>query len=471
MDKRAQIPVTLPRANPTQPFWQEPPADIADLRVTPDLPAAADVVIIGSGLTGAAVAWNLLRTGPQPPRSIVMLEARQTSSGATGRNGGHTKAASYRSFAENAAELGTAAAVQIARLELANIRAQHAFAREHAIACDSHPCHTVDIVYDEAWWRSAHADVAAMQAAMPPGDDAADYVFYDSDEVRARFHCGGVDVCGAVGYFAGSISAYRFAVGVLRLCLARGLNLQTHTAALGLERRPDGNGWEVQTERGSIAAARVVLATNGYTASLVPRFQGSIVPVRGQIAMLRPGIRMPRGGLEATYSFVYDKGYEYMVPRPPGSTCEGDIVIGGGVAHARDGGAGAYGTTDDTRLDESISAYLREATPRYFGDSWGDDHPDGRVRTEWTGIMGYTPDGRPFVGEMPDEPGLWVACGFVGHGMVYSWECARALVEMMDGRDGDELAAWFPGALRLTRGRMQKEFQGTRHTSVAASED
>lgn len=95
MDERARIPVTLPRDNPTQSYWQDPPDDIADLRTTPNLPARADVVIIGSGITGAAVAWNLLQDvdstgrngiGSMPP-GIVMLEARQACSGATGRNG------------------------------------------------------------------------------------------------------------------------------------------------------------------------------------------------------------------------------------------------------------------------------------------------------------------------------------------------------------------------------------------------
>lgn len=85
MDKRAAIPVTLPRDNPTPSYWQDPPDEIADLRSSESLPENADVVIVGSGITGAAVAWNLLQN--DPTRSIVMLEARQACSGATGRNG------------------------------------------------------------------------------------------------------------------------------------------------------------------------------------------------------------------------------------------------------------------------------------------------------------------------------------------------------------------------------------------------
>lgn len=85
MDQRAKIPVSLPHTNPTTSYWQDPPEAIADHRTTSDLPLSADTVIIGSGITGAAVAWNLLQS--ENPGNILMLEARQACSGATGRNG------------------------------------------------------------------------------------------------------------------------------------------------------------------------------------------------------------------------------------------------------------------------------------------------------------------------------------------------------------------------------------------------
>ncbi|KAI7780091.1 hypothetical protein LA080_000009 [Diaporthe eres] len=484
MNERARIPVTLPRDNPTQSYWQDPPDGIADLRTTPDLPGNADVVIIGSGITGAAVAWSLLQDGngsggsggsdiSSTPPSVVMLEARQACSGATGRNGGHTKAASYRSFLANTDALGAPAAAKIARLELANIDAVHAFAREHAIPCDSNPCRTVDIIYDEPHWREAHEAVQAMRAALGPDDPAAEYTFHDAEEARARFYCAGADAdrepVGAVSYAAGSISGYGFGVGVLKLALAGGLNLQTGTPAVSLGRCADGGGrWEVCTPRGRVVTDKVVLATNGYTAHLWEAFQGAIVPLRGQVTAQRPGANMPRDGLPTTYSFIYENGYEYMVPRPPGSRHAGDIVIGGGLVRAPREGLLEYGTTDDTTVDEDISAYLREATVRCFGRrNWGEDHPGGRVRREWTGIMGYSPDGLPFVGKVPGSSGgLWASCSFQGHGMVLCWMCARAMVRMMRGGDGD-LDGWFPREFVISEERLRKRFRGRLHTSAA----
>lgn len=347
------------------------------------------------------------------------------------------------------------------------------FAAAHnlAVEADVNPCNTVDVIYDAAAWEAAQDSVAAMREAMGEDEPAARYELYSADEVRERFYCGGEggeDVRGGVGYFAGSLSAYKFTCGLLRMGVARGLNLQTFTPATGLRKMKDGR-WEVRTERGTVTAKKVVVATNGYTAALVERFQGVIVPLRGQITAQRPGSKMPFGGcLPTTYSFIYENGYEYMITRPSGSRFAGDVVIGGGLARAKDGGLEEYGTTDDTSVNETVSEYLTGTTPRYFGSSWGEDDPEGRVRAEWTGIMGYSPDGYPFVGEMPGEPGLWISASFQGHGMVLCWKCAEGLVEMMEGRDGEELD-WFPQVFRLTEERMGKTFKGRLHTIAPAS--
>lgn len=467
-------PVGLPCPTPTKSYWQTPPDDIADLETSP-LPQETDIVIIGSGITGAGIAWNLFNRCPasEPPPAIVMLEARQACSGATGRNGGHTKAASYRSFLGHADDLGTDAACQIARMELSNIRAVHAFAREHGINCESRPCRTVDAIYDPVQWKQAHDAIKAMRDAMPD-DDASSYSFLSAQDLDENYKVAADGVCGGVEYEAGSISAYKFTVGVLKLCLAKGLNLQTHTPATTIERISEVGctpRWLIGTPSGSIFAKRVVLATNGYTAAIHGGFHGIIVPTRGQITAQRPGDGMPAEGLDTTYSFIYENGFEYMVPKPPETTHAGDIIIGGGLVKAPCEGLSEYGTTDDASLNPIITQYLHQTTPRYFGKNWGRDHPEGRVRAEWSGIMGFSPDSFPFVGQMPGEEGLWVAASFQGHGMVFCWKCAEALTEMMHQTNPQAPPTWFPAAFLVTEKRLGRRFEGVRHTTAGGSSE
>lgn len=68
---------------------------------------------------------------------------------------------------------------------------------------------------------------------------------------------------------------------------------------------------------------------------------------------------------------------------------------------------------------------------RFLG--WGDS---GSVSDfVWTGIMGRTGDGMPFVGRVPGRERTWVLAGFNGGGMALIAICARAVGRMVvEGR-------------------------------------
>jgi glycine/D-amino acid oxidase-like deaminating enzyme len=87
------------------------------------------------------------------------------------------------------------------------------------------------------------------------------------------------------------------------------------------------------------------------------------------------------------------------------------MIRGGG---RRLGTNGEQPVLDDTVINPVISKYLAHACAGYFGrDNWGKDR---KVLQEWTGIMGYTLDEQPIIGEAPDQEGLWICAGFHGHG-------------------------------------------------------
>ena len=442
MDSRGRIPVQLPVPNPTPSYWHEPKAAIANYRSADNLPSSADYVIIGSGISGAMVAWNLLEKGVKG--KIVMLEAREACGGATGRNGGHTKAASYQTYVDRRAHLSPEEALKIIRLEHANIMAMHAFAREHGIECESRPCNTVDIVYDKEAFEKGKESIEMIRGDVSEGERKEGGVgwyqvwgkedtikrFWVSKENENKIVKEKEELQGAFEYAAGSLSAYRFTVGILELCLKRGLQLWTNTAVT--EVRPifgEENGetggtgflWEIHASLSIVRTKNVVMATNGYTAHLLPAMQGLIVPMRGLLTAQIPGpkARFPTP-LPTTYSFIYNQGYDYMIPRlPPGGSDGQHIVIGGGLGRQNDGGVSEYGTCDDSTMDLEMSIYLKEAARGYFGvENWGEGKGNEklRVQKEWTGIMGATRDGLPLVGEIPGMKRFWISAGFNGHG-------------------------------------------------------
>ena len=141
-----------PVANPTSSFWNSEPKKLDDYRSTPELPAKADVVIIGSGLSGVATAYFLLKDNPNPP-SVVLLEARKICSGATGRNGGHVKPDTFSDIPKFTKLFGKAATAELAAFEASHVYAVKDLVEKENLDCDFHVTRALDVFLD-----SAHAD-------------------------------------------------------------------------------------------------------------------------------------------------------------------------------------------------------------------------------------------------------------------------------------------------------------------------
>lgn len=80
----------LPVPNRLESFWlSRRDSELKNARTTPQLPRKADVVIIGSGLSGAMMSYRLMREAKAGGRNlnVVMLEADETCGSATARNG------------------------------------------------------------------------------------------------------------------------------------------------------------------------------------------------------------------------------------------------------------------------------------------------------------------------------------------------------------------------------------------------
>lgn len=291
------------------------------------------------------------------------------------------------------------------------------------------------------------------------GTSAPKHNFHTPTETSSKFLA--QTPLGSLEYESGSLSAYKLTISILKLALSMNLGLHTNTPVTSIAKSPSTGVWQTTTPRGTVSSKTLILATNGYSAHLYPPLQGVIVPLRGVVTAQRPGRNMPQQGLPTTFSFIYPTGFEYMITRPQGTTHQGDIVIGGGLPYAAENGVSEYGNTDDTTYDEGSASYLLDSTRQFFGpENWGLDHSDGHARKIWSGVMGFSADGYPFVGPVTGEQGLFLDASFQGHGMVLCFLCARAVADMVLGQDDDGLDEWFPSAYRVTEERLKKRFNG-----------
>jgi glycine/D-amino acid oxidase-like deaminating enzyme len=146
--------------------------------------------------------------------------------------------------------------------------------------------------------------------------------------------------------------------------LAHGnVNLQTHTPATRLSQEPDADGyWTVETPRGTVRALQVVVATNAYTASILPEYKDKIIPYRtacSRIVTPRPA-KQPL--LPNTYALRFSPwDFDYLIPRPDGS-----IIVGGARrTYLRDLGEW-YDNVDDTKSIEKAKLYFDGYMQRHF---------------------------------------------------------------------------------------------------------
>lgn len=78
----------LPSQRASASFWHIEPKLLGH-RTTEHLPQQTDIVVIGSGISGASVAHHVLEEsngeGSEKKKNVLVLEAREVCWGATGR--------------------------------------------------------------------------------------------------------------------------------------------------------------------------------------------------------------------------------------------------------------------------------------------------------------------------------------------------------------------------------------------------
>ncbi|KAL8397349.1 hypothetical protein RB594_004170 [Gaeumannomyces avenae] len=444
--KRARAAPPLPHAAPTAPFWllDPPHPELVDRR-SGELPREADVVIVGSGISGAAVARSLLKSGQQQQQQqqpggnddddgdsnkglprVVVLEARALCSGATGRNGGHVKATAHEAVGRllrQGAVTGERAAALV-RFQLRHLPLLTGLCEAEGFgAAECREVETVDLFVDnEQGLRAALEDVEALGKWVPEFEVRT----WTAEEAREKFEVN-QHVVGAISYKAGALWPYRLVSSVWKGLLEEfpdALSIETNTPATSIDvlggmstsksppesRQPDADfPYLITTPRGAVRARHVVHATNAHAGNLVPGLRGKTTGVLAHMSAQRPGADFPRRGDGAgalSWGLVYGgSAFDYVTQRPGGGGGGGDLMVGGGFSRSAKQGGDMVGVYDDSRLDALTAAHLEGIMPAVFRPRWGADEAAGgpRVKSLWSGVLGFTADLLPLAGRLDER--------------------------------------------------------------------
>ncbi|KAL8782979.1 MAG: hypothetical protein Q9195_009522, partial [Heterodermia aff. obscurata] len=242
----------LPSEKSTASFWHSEPSEfLLGHRTTPELPPFADIVIVGSGITGASAARFLAEDARAKDLSIVMLEAREACWGATGRNGGHCQPLLFDSTPD------------VASFEVLNVNAMKSHIEQQSIPCEWRSLPACRTFWTQSLADNVSREVKHLKQAVP---DLGKQVTFISDADRLReLRVNGAPAA-TLTVNAGTLWPYKYVAFILEsLVKNEKLNLQTHTPVTSISPSPSSSSsksrHELHTPRGTITATHIILAT------------------------------------------------------------------------------------------------------------------------------------------------------------------------------------------------------------------
>ena len=295
--------------------------------------------------------------------------------------GGHLRPDVYFGMSGYIERYGLDAAVEISNHEVAHLQAIKELVEKEQIDCDFTLSRTFDVFLDE---ELAHKTKEAYDALVTKGLTSIQDVHFTPAKYAERVS-GVKDAKGCFSFTAAHLWPYKLILHLLGLAVAQGLNLQTHTPVTHVTSTPDGNSrYTVSTPRGTIQAPKIVFASNGFTAGLVPEYARKIVPCRGICSRIVTPDPNKAPYLNNTYCLRTGPGmYDYLIPRVDGS-----IIVGGAKA--------AMSTTDksvwyDNVNDDELIEPAKEHFDGYMQRRFlGWEESGARVDEIWTGSKSPT---------------------------------------------------------------------------------
>ena len=257
-----------------EPFWLNDPARPApEPALTKDI--STDLLVIGAGYTGLWTA--LLAKEADPSREVVLLEAGEAATGASGRNGGFVDASITHGFLNGLARWSREIAT-LEKLGQANLDAIEAAIARLGIECDYRRVGEIDIA-TEPYLLEEFEQI--VELAKPYN---VEFEILDREQlqqvVRSPIFLGGIKRPGS-----SLVNPAHLAWGLRKACLDLGVQLFEKSPVTKLE---EEKGIVIaHTPHGRVRARRVALATNAFP-PLLKRISHYIVPVYDYALMTEP---------------------------------------------------------------------------------------------------------------------------------------------------------------------------------------
>jgi sarcosine oxidase subunit beta len=368
---------------------------------TRELRPSYDVVVIGAGIHGLSIAYELARRGVT---NVAVLERLYVGSGGSGRNTAIIRS-NYRTPEGVAFYDESVRIYEQLSLELGfNVLFSQ---RGHLTLAHTEPAVTGLRVRAEVNQLAGVDSVVIDRpeiAKLVPALDLSD---------RPRF-----PILAALYHPPGGIIRHDAVVwGYARRADKLGVEIHQGVEVTGIERGDGGRITGVRTPAGDVATGTVVNATAGW-ASTVAAMAGVRLPI----------VTHPLQALvtESLKPFLDPALVSATLHAYVSQSDRGELVIGSEIDPYA-----SYSSRSTLGFLESSAAHMLELLPSIAGV---------RVLRQWAGICDMTPDYSPIIGPVPDVPGFILDVGWGTYGFKAGPVAGRRVAELIaTGRTPDVL--------------------------------
>jgi glycine/D-amino acid oxidase-like deaminating enzyme len=383
----------------TDVFWTDQFPRPNDLSVANELPSQVDVAIVGSGYTGLNCARVLAKAG----RSVVVLDQHSIGWGASSRNGGMATPGLKQDIFKIKKTYGMEYAKEFWKSSVDAINLLELIIREENIDCD--------------WERNGHCSLAYKQSHFNELPEYADWLKMEmghektivpkeklKSEIGTDEYFGGISDESSAG-----LHPAKYVFGLANSVENLGVSLFEKTRVDSINRT--SNGFELITKKGKLNSKDVVIATNGYTDTMVPGMKPKVFPVGSYIIVSEPLPADLQHKLSPKKRMFYDSknflNYFRLTP-------DGRMLWGG-----------RNDLSTDLDLNESASILTKQVCTIF------PELNDVKFTHSWTGKLGITFDLMPHIGQ---TNGIHYALGYGGHGLSIATYLGTEIGLLMTGQ-------------------------------------
>ncbi|SIP93349.1 FAD-binding oxidoreductase [Aquipseudomonas alcaligenes] len=362
----------------------------------------ADVCIVGGGFSGLNTAIELARKG----FSVVLLEAHLVGWGASGRNGGQLIRGVGHGVEQFEPVIGADGVRQLKLMGLEAVELVRRRVEEFQIDCDltwgycdlaNKPAHLDGFAEDKAeleslGYRHELRLLQPQQMHQVVGSDR---------------YCGGMIDMGS-----GHLHPLNLALGEATAAASLGVRLFEHSPVSRIDYGPEV---KVHTARGSVRAKTLVLACNAYLNGLDPELGGKVLPAGSYVIATEPLGEARARALIPQNMALCDQRVALDYYRLSAD----NRLLFGGACH--------YSGRDPA----DIAAYMRPKMLQVFPDL-----KDVRIDFQWGGMIGIGANRLPQIGRLKDQPNVYHAQAYAGHGVNATHLAGKLLAEAIAGEQG-----------------------------------